>query len=66
MSKDFSEISAILETHVKMKKVMLKKGVRAAKAPCPHCKKGFLHGRLAGRKDHLHMWCDNCTVRSHE
>ena len=48
----------ILETGMKLKKVMLDKQITTARAKCPHCAHGFLHGRLAGRKNHLRMWCD--------
>jgi hypothetical protein len=65
MSADFEYFSKVIETGTKMKKVMQKKKLKFAKAACPHCKNGMLHGMLAGRKEHLHMYCDNsdCGVR---
>lgn len=65
MLADFEYFSKVIETGTKMKKVMQKKKLKRAKANCPHCKKGMLHGMLAGRKEHLHMYCDNsdCGVR---
>lgn len=39
---------------------IIKRGLVKAKAQCPYCD-GFWHGRLAGPKQHLHMYCDgNC------
>ncbi len=48
----------VLDAGMKLKKVMIKRGITAARAPCPICGTGFLHGRLVGRKQHLHMQCD--------
>jgi hypothetical protein len=59
---DMGSFGKILETGMKLKKVMLDKRITAAKAKCPFCDAGFLHGRLAGRKNHLHMSCDGCDV----
>lgn len=56
---DFMEhMGKVLDAGTKLKAVMLKKGLTSAKAPCPICKVGHLHGRLAGRKNHMRMWCD--------
>lgn len=55
-------IMLIMETGMKLKKVMQKRGITAARAVCPICEGGFIHGRLAGRKQHLHMQCDSCDV----
>lgn len=59
------QLTDILSSAVKMKKVMKKRGIRRAKAECPHCKRGLLHAMLEGRKEHLYMYCDNsdCGVR---
>lgn len=46
-----------LEMGMKLKKVMLKRGITRAKAKCEACE-GYLHGALAGKKNHLHMRCD--------
>lgn len=53
-----ARMSEILDAGTKLKKVMLKRGIRLAKAPCPICGNGMLHGSLAGSKNHLHMYCD--------
>jgi hypothetical protein len=42
---------------IKLKKVMQKRGITAAKAKCEACD-GYLHGALVGKKQHLHMHCD--------
>jgi hypothetical protein len=60
------DFDKILEAGVKLKKIMLDKKITAAKAPCTICRAGFLHGRLVGRKQHLHMWCDNCPSQMME
>lgn len=54
--------SKIIETGMKLKAVMKKKNLTAAKAKCPHCDKGFIHGRLNGPKQHLWMKCDKCNL----
>jgi hypothetical protein len=55
---DFLKKSGIIATKaMTMKKNMLIKGVTSAKAKCPFCD-GYWHGRLAGRKNHLHLRCD--------
>lgn len=58
----------ILAAGMKLKKVMLDKKITNAKAKCPVCEHGFIHGRLAGRKNHLRMWCDGegCDVQMME
>lgn len=53
-----AHMGRVLAAGVKLKKVMLDKGITSAKAKCPMCDAGFLHGRLAGRKNHMRMWCD--------
>lgn len=58
----FDNFAKVLETGMKLKTVMKKKNLKAAKAKCPHCDKGFIHGRLAGPKEHLHMYCDRCSI----
>lgn len=42
----------------KLKKVMLKRGLRRAKALCPDCPGKYLNGTLNGRRDHMHFVCD--------
>lgn len=62
MSEFQEYVKAVLETATKFKKVMQNKNIKLAKTPCPHCKNGFLHGRLNPPKNHLWMKCDNCSV----
>lgn len=63
---DFAKFGKIIEAGLKLKKVMRQRAIRRARAKCPFCEAGFLHGVLAGRKDHLHMACDGCDVRMME
>ena len=51
-------VAATMRDAVKLKKVMMKRGLRTARAKCPECE-GELHGVLAGKRNHLHMSC-NC------
>lgn len=64
-------LTKIINTAAKLKKVMLKKNLRRARAKCPFCAlrddvpegKGYLHGALAPQRRspvgfHLHMKCD--------
>jgi hypothetical protein len=51
------EMSRALETGLKLKKIMLKKGITRCRCACPRCG-GTIHAVLAGRKNHLHMACD--------
>jgi hypothetical protein len=41
---------------IKMKQVMLKKGLQRARAKCPKCE-GELQGALVVSKKHLRFWC---------
>jgi hypothetical protein len=59
---DMARFGKILETGMKLKKIMLGKRITAARAKCPFCETGHLHGRLAGHKNHLHMVCDGCDA----
>ncbi len=54
-------VSASIEAGTKLKKAMLAKGLTEAKAVCPECG-GWLHGRIAGRRNHLHMKCQGCDL----
>lgn len=47
----------------KLKKVMLKRGLRRARAKCPECE-GMLHAVLAGKRNHIHFNCDGPCNRS--
>lgn len=46
MSEFSDYVKAVLETATKLKKVMQNKNLKLAKAKCPHCKNGFIHGRM--------------------
>ena len=48
----------VLDLAMKLKKVMLKRGLRRAKANCPDCPGKFLNGTLNGPRDHIHFVCD--------
>ncbi len=48
----------VMELASKLKKVMLKRGLRRARAPCPDCPGKFLNGTLNGKRDHMHFVCD--------
>lgn len=62
MSFDRTTILGTLADAAKMKKQMLKAGVKAARVKCTRCE-GTLHGRLAGHKNHIRMWCDGYCKR---
>lgn len=59
--------SEILETALKFKAVMLKRGLKIAKTKCPRCAKRAkdepigetLEGRIAGSRNHFRMRCIN-------
>ena len=53
----FANVRDVIGTAMKLKKVMLKKGLKHAKAECPRCG-SFIHGRIAGPRNHLHMACE--------
>ena len=61
-SFDRESIMSTLTDGMKMKKQMLEKGITSARVQCPKCV-GFLHARLAGRKNHLRFWCDGPCER---
>lgn len=48
----------VLDLATKLKKVMQKRKLRRAKAPCPDCEGKFLQGALVGPKDHMRFQCD--------
>ncbi len=56
----------VLDAAVSLKKVMLARGLQAARAKCPLCATGFLHGRIESRKKHMRMWCDGCSAQMME
>lgn len=53
-----AHVSKWMDAAVKMKKVMLRKGLTAARAKCVDCGNETMQARLAGRKNHIRMWCD--------
>jgi hypothetical protein len=66
----WEQFDLVLKTGMKLKQVMVAKGLARAKAKCPKCEGAeSLHGRLitgsaAGRHRStggaFRMWCDNC------
>lgn len=57
---DFVEyVNTVMDTAKRLKIVMGKKGLRAARCNCPvdGCG-GVIHAALHGKKDHLHFKCD--------
>lgn len=46
-----------LETGMKLKKIMLERGLRRCRVECPRCGK-TIHAGLAGTKNHLRMACE--------
>ena len=51
-------INKTFELGMKLKKVMMKKGLRRARAKCPDCPDKYLHGSINGPRDHMHFGCD--------
>jgi hypothetical protein len=61
--EDFmASVRSTIRDAVKLKAVMLRKGLREARAKCPECG-GELHGRLAGARNHMRFWCDGTCNR---
>lgn len=57
-ARSFREnVRQVLETGLKLKKIMEKKGLKACRCECPRCG-GMIGAALVGRKGHLHMRCD--------
>jgi hypothetical protein len=47
-------VAQVLETSIKLKRVMLKRGLRRARSTCPRCGiTGAPQGALAGKRDHM-------------
>ncbi len=46
-----------LETGMKIKKAMLRRGLLRCRCKCPRCGQ-MIHASLAGPKKHLHMACE--------
>lgn len=51
-------IMKTLKLAMKLKRVMLKKNLRKAKAVCPNCPDKFINGALSGPRDHIRFHCD--------
>ncbi|KEA07171.1 hypothetical protein [Rhizobium rhizogenes] len=62
VSFDKESILSTITDGMKMKDQMVKKGVTSARVKCPKCD-GMLHARLAGRKNHIRLWCDGPCKR---
>lgn len=60
-------VGKVLPIAMKLKKKMLAKNIGHAKTECPECG-SWLHGRIAGKRQHLHMACENpaCFMRMME
>lgn len=53
----FSRVAPFMEAAVKLKQVMLRRGLTAARCRCPMCGEENMQGRLAGRRSHIRAWC---------
>lgn len=53
-------LKATLKIAEKLKIIMKKKNIRACRCVCPDCKK-YIHAKLYGPKDHIHMYCETVT-----
>lgn len=58
-----AQIRSTFRDASKLKAVMLKRGLKAARARCPECG-GELNGRLAGSRNHMRFWCAGTCKRS--
>ena len=62
-------VAEVLTTMVKLKRVMLARGLRRAKTKCPRCGcVGALQGGLVGQRNHMRMWCEtpSCSMEAME
>lgn len=55
-------VATTIRDAMKMKLVMGRRKIKAAKAKCPECE-GVLYGRLVGPKLHMRFWCDGTCKR---
>lgn len=53
----FAKFGDVIDTAVKFKKVMNKRGLKRAKCPCPRCGK-FIWGSIATYNGHFRMSCE--------
>ena len=57
-----ASVRTTIRDAMKLKAVMLRRGLRQARAKCPECG-GELHGSLAGKRNHMRFWCDGTCKR---
>lgn len=63
ITDDFmAKVRTTIRDATKLKSIMLKKGIREARAKCPECD-GEVHGRLAGPRNHMRFWCTGTCNR---
>jgi len=53
----WKDAGKVLTTGLKLKKIMLKKGITRCRCECPRCG-GTIYAGLVGRKNHLRMACE--------
>jgi ribosomal protein S27AE len=53
----FAQFKDVIDTAVKFKKVMNKKGLKRARCVCPRCGK-FIHASIASYNGHFRMSCE--------
>ncbi len=58
-----ARMTKIVEAAMRFKKALQARNLLRGKAKCPFCTDGHWHGTINGRKAHLHMYCDGCTVQ---
>jgi hypothetical protein len=58
----WKEMEACVFAGMKMKERMLKKGLSVDSGKCSKCD-GRVHGKLVGKKQVIHFWCDGPCKR---
>lgn len=53
----FAQFRDVIDTAVKLKKVMKKKGLSRARCICPRCGK-HIHASISSYNGHMHMACE--------
>lgn len=53
----WNKFGDVIDTAVKFKKVMKRKGLRRARCVCPRCGK-HIHGSISSYNGHFHMRCE--------
>ena len=51
---------------MKLKKKMIERKLTKAWTHCPFCDSGRINAVLVGKKNHMHMSCNQCDVRMME